>query len=396
MDPSELIRLLKENSQFLFILGIVVITTSLILHLRKRQRAEAERQARRRAEIKAAQEAERKRQVQRGEKVKSNPTTSPDRMPLTDPYDATFTGSASPKNLAKWEAEIHQIGRQMIGQIDSKMVALQVLTLEANRVANRLEILVDHLENLVVPHSPGDLPAENYQENKTNKPNAISENPEIHSTEHVPRLISAAPSESIAEPVRMEAFADILDDLESELDQFHEESTRWKAEPVEQVLPATIIKASDFSEKEISQSWNSQPLPSSIPSSLSNPLSLSSPRLPGDLFADLPSNIRHKTERKTVSAESLLEPTRQTTSRSKSNALSIDSLYEGRSNPNTGKPLPPGGLFDEKPLTGKGGSRLALRKQVEMLADYGYTANQIAQNLNITVGEVDLMLSLRN
>jgi hypothetical protein len=30
-----------------------------------------------------------------------------------------------------------------------------------------------------------------------------------------------------------------------------------------------------------------------------------------------------------------------------------------------------------------------------MLANYGYTPRQIAQNLNITVGEVDLLLKLK-
>ena len=47
---------------------------------------------------------------------------------------------------AKWEAEVWQKGRQIIGQLDQKMTALQAAALEGNRMANRLEIFVEHLE----------------------------------------------------------------------------------------------------------------------------------------------------------------------------------------------------------------------------------------------------------
>ena len=47
---------------------------------------------------------------------------------------------------AKWEAEIQQMGQQIIGQLDRKMTALQAITSEGNRMANRLEIFVEHLE----------------------------------------------------------------------------------------------------------------------------------------------------------------------------------------------------------------------------------------------------------
>lgn len=79
------------------------------------------------------------------------------------------------------------------------------------------------------------------------------------------------------------------------------------------------------------------------------------------------------------------------------NALSIDSLYDNadaslvlsgrpeKKNRNT--PSPPG-----IPVTGP---RLSLRKQVELLANAGFTVNQIAQKLGLSIGEIDLMLNLR-
>jgi hypothetical protein len=39
-------------------------------------------------------------------------------------------------------------------------------------------------------------------------------------------------------------------------------------------------------------------------------------------------------------------------------------------------------------------SRFDQQKQVKMLHDYGYTPRQIAQTLNISLGEVDLILKL--
>ena len=66
---------------------------------------------------------------------------------MADPLGTPFTGNIQGV-AAKWESEIHKLGRQIIGQIDSKMAALQAITLDANRTANRLEILVEHLEQI--------------------------------------------------------------------------------------------------------------------------------------------------------------------------------------------------------------------------------------------------------
>ncbi|MCL2710633.1 MAG: hypothetical protein FWE95_07115 [Planctomycetaceae bacterium] len=46
----------------------------------------------------------------------------------------------------KLEAEVWQAGQHAIGQLDRKITALQTATLEGNRMANRLEVFAEHLE----------------------------------------------------------------------------------------------------------------------------------------------------------------------------------------------------------------------------------------------------------
>ncbi|MDR2706817.1 MAG: hypothetical protein LBC02_13635, partial [Planctomycetaceae bacterium] len=118
-----------DYTMFYMVAGIVIMTASLLLHQFKRRRLELEQQAKRRAATEAIREAERKQQLQTGKTAKAKPEKSysamPERIPLPDLSNQQFTGAYSPRNIAKWEAEIHQIGRQMIGTLDSKMVALQ-------------------------------------------------------------------------------------------------------------------------------------------------------------------------------------------------------------------------------------------------------------------------------
>ncbi|MDR0335899.1 MAG: hypothetical protein LBI18_02305, partial [Planctomycetaceae bacterium] len=108
-----------NNTMLYMVAGIVIMTASLILHQFKRRRREQELQAKQRMILETAQEAERKRQLQTGQAVKTKPersySSTSDRIPLPDLSEKQFNGAYSPRNIAKWEAEIHQIGRQMIG-----------------------------------------------------------------------------------------------------------------------------------------------------------------------------------------------------------------------------------------------------------------------------------------
>ena len=50
--------------------------------------------------------------------------------------------------VAEWKGKVQQLGQQIIRQIDCKMTALQAITTEGNRTANRLEVFVEHLEQI--------------------------------------------------------------------------------------------------------------------------------------------------------------------------------------------------------------------------------------------------------
>jgi len=132
--------------QYIFLLGVVIVVLTTLRMMVRRIRKNAEKEQQREATVRAAQVAERKRQQ---DAVIPKSKVSPPKMraPLVDPFGTPFAGSAYGA-AARWEAEVHQIGRQIIGQIDCKMAALQAITLDANRTANRLEILVEHLEQI--------------------------------------------------------------------------------------------------------------------------------------------------------------------------------------------------------------------------------------------------------
>ncbi|MDR1964610.1 MAG: hypothetical protein LBQ50_12585 [Planctomycetaceae bacterium] len=357
-----------DNTTLYMIAGIIITTASLLLHQFKRRRLEAERQAKRRAVAEAAQDAERKRQPMK-ESVKIKPERSyagaSERVPLADLSERQFNGAYSPRNIAKWEAEIHQIGRQMIGTLDSKMVALQTLTQEANRAANRMELLLERFEQLAQFNAKPPQNKEPSQQFLAREKEFLAREKENEETprqpEHFSGFIPAGTAELPAQSL-------VLNDFESELDRFEQQIT---AEPPEPVPHATILKIEE-----------------------SNPL---------NRFASTGSLQPNATlaTAKPFTASKLPETGNGTK----------PSYYE--------KPLPPplplqrttnlsfGSLYDDELAERERGkvfavaapahssSRLDLQKQVEMLHNYGYTPRQIAQSLNVTVGEVDLMLKLK-
>jgi hypothetical protein len=132
--------------QYIFLLGVVIVVLTMLRLMVHRIRKNAEKEQQREAAVRVAQAAEHKRQ-QSAVIPKAKVSSPKMRAPLVDPFSTPFAGSAYGA-AAKWEAEVHQIGRQIIGQIDCKMAALQAITQDANRTANRLEILVEHLEQI--------------------------------------------------------------------------------------------------------------------------------------------------------------------------------------------------------------------------------------------------------
>jgi len=139
-------ELINEYSPYILLAGVVIVSMTMLRLMLQRMRRNAEKDQQREAAIQAAKDAERKRQK---ETVlpKASVASHKARAPLGDPFGTPFAGGIQGV-AAKWESEVHQIGRQIIGQIDCKMAALQAITLDANRTANRLEMLVEHLEQI--------------------------------------------------------------------------------------------------------------------------------------------------------------------------------------------------------------------------------------------------------
>ncbi|MGL4941989.1 MAG: hypothetical protein ACRC46_02220 [Thermoguttaceae bacterium] len=125
-------------SPYLAPAGLAILVLTFVIRLRKQYRHEAVRQ--------------RQRQVDAARDVPSNALSSNGgrgvpRQPsrLLKP-DTPFSGQDTTHNLVRWELEIDALGRQTIGQINSKMVALQTLLLEAERLTNRVELVLERLE----------------------------------------------------------------------------------------------------------------------------------------------------------------------------------------------------------------------------------------------------------
>ncbi len=443
-----------DNPTIFGLAGIVLLTVSLILHTRKHFKREAQRVADRRAAAKAAKEAEQKRREMIGEpakhKIGTESRINPTRVPLPAPIDPVFAGGTVPRNIATWETEIHQLGRQIIGQIDSKTVVLQTLTLEANRAANRLEILIDHLETLL---------KSNIAEKKPSTPTESVPEPLLSSTLPVPEPKPFEPSatqvktsnliSASAANANAPMFSSVLDELESELDS---ELEQFEQRQQESVQPATILKPSPVESPDRASPVDAPPnlsihrLPASFsltpPNTHRNDPSIPSPPVhepttldgPHRISASFSPNSRaaqpvspfYSAPSGAVSSSASTLPFPSPPSPAQQSGLSFSSLFDDEladrqgesvfavAGPGKGasakeevpayktpiieQPHPSQAAKDASPenrFAAELGSHLERRKQVEMLADYGYSSRQIAQNLNLTIGEVELMLNLR-
>jgi hypothetical protein len=193
----------------------------LLRQINQRHRQNTKKQRQFEVDRQAALDAERKQQAL-SVRPKAKVPVSKTRIPLGDPFGTPFTGAIQ-GSAAKWEAEIHQMGRQMIGQIDSKMAALQALTLDANRTANRLEILVEHLEQIARQQIEWQASQRTQQD---------------QAPEHVPNVIPVTESTPESAPL-----AEVLKELSNDLEGFHK--------AVEQSItfgkqPATVLRLSEF------------------------------------------------------------------------------------------------------------------------------------------------------
>ncbi|MDR2643544.1 MAG: hypothetical protein LBC74_12205 [Planctomycetaceae bacterium] len=327
----------------------------MFYQIRKRYKLEAERKKKQYETIIKSQQKKKEELIQNGEDTKKKPGTS-DITPLSsaDPFKNKFTGSTAQGQLSKIEVELFTIGRQLIGQLDSKMVAIETLTLEANRAANRLELLIEHFEQIT----------NKLENNHKNTPNNVTKitppNSEKSEIENIQQKIEPQPVN----------FTDYLSELEIELNDFQDKVDEFGGSK-----EVTILRAvSDQDKKLPDQSANftrteikpAQITPTSIPNN--DPFALSAPRFPGDDVIE--KNIPTKTHTNNQN-------------NNQSTGLSIDTLFNDSSAQNK--------------IATNANNKITLpnRKQIEMLANYGYSIKEIAQNLNIPIGEVDLILNTK-
>ena len=76
-------------------------------------------------------------------------------------YKNQFAGTASlgaPPDVLKWQVELHDLGRELKGELDSKMLAVRNLTRQYDVAANRLGALIKLAEQVQLsPQSPAAL-----------------------------------------------------------------------------------------------------------------------------------------------------------------------------------------------------------------------------------------------
>ncbi|MGL4594312.1 MAG: hypothetical protein ACRCUY_06245, partial [Thermoguttaceae bacterium] len=344
------------------------------------------------------------------------------RVPEPESFARSFDGGHVPNSVAKWEAEIHQIARQMIGQLDCKMVALQSITAEANRVANRLELLVEHLESLSKLHTRHSKSGDSKQ-NESMPVDMKETDSEQNNSEHVVNQDSNRSETNESNIIsggkmsQMESFTDLLDDLEAEMDAFTKnvpdvsniqntdvDGTN-ESDNTDQI---TILKMADNPPPQ-TNSYDSphktgltggHRLPPSISLSTGNPLA--SELVQNSLGPRLPVNSLFESNQKTSTgtpktvnlSHKMMEPpppimvmppvTMQMPPLPNASANFIEA------------DLPQIDSLETDSPRKLNGSSLQLRQEVEMLADYGYTSKQIAESLTITISEVELMLKLRH
>jgi hypothetical protein len=379
------------NTTHFLILGIVIIIISLMVQLRKRYKSESERKKKQYEAILKAQKEKRDELIQKGEDPKNKPGTAEiTRIPIGAPFSNKFAGTSAQGQLAKLEVEIYSLGRQLIGQLDSKMVAIETLTLEANRTANRLELLIEHFEQITNK-------LENQRKTKNETETKTETKIQYQQTNNTTKIIqnnsiteSTIPkNENTKQKIEPQPinFNDYLNEFETEINNFRDkvddfgeskevtilhvvaEQDKKSPNKSDKIEPVKI-KPDPITPTPISiLTPTATPTPTQTPASAStsktDPFSLSAPRFPG-------SDTNEKKIRTNIATNNR--------DNNQPASLSIDTLFN---EPSTHK------------TTNKNTS-ITNRKQVEMLANYGYSTKEIAQNLNIPIGEVDLILNTKN
>jgi len=111
---------------------LALITAALLFNIKKYF---ARQSPMRKQHIKLGEEAKTAREMaQKNAQIKPGPT---------------FTGNYKPEMIAHWEVEFFELTRQMTAQIDTKMSALSTLSVDAAKICQRMETLLERLERVL-------------------------------------------------------------------------------------------------------------------------------------------------------------------------------------------------------------------------------------------------------
>ncbi|MCL2006115.1 MAG: hypothetical protein FWG73_08115 [Planctomycetaceae bacterium] len=228
---------MEDSAYYLLLLGIVIVIMTLLRRIGQKTRQNAIKQKEKEAALKAAKVADRKSQAQANFQA-SAAIPPKSRMPVAaHPLGTPFVGGVQ-GHAARWEAEIHQLGRQIIGQIDSKMAALQAITIDANRTANRLEILVEHLEQIA---------QEQIERQQAMIRNAETSAETDADTASPSAVLPAAEAESTSDAAPL---TEVLQELAEDLEGIHQkiqQSTTLREEPTS----ATVLRIEELQTTSI-------------------------------------------------------------------------------------------------------------------------------------------------
>lgn len=288
------------------------------------------------------------------------------RQAMNKNIPAKFSGKNVPDFVGQWETEIHELGRQIVGQIDTKLALLRALTQEANRTILELEAIIEKKE-----------------EDK-----------------------SPMPEKSVVDKKES-----ILDELKEELSQFDELETEMAEADSKTVLtPFTLPKFEPFSAIQASAEEDEEEQAADV---LPFPVMQNLASIPRTLMSSVPQKAENgRLEFRTASGGSRLMAElfpRAAVKEQKGNAFmaapkpQLNSLFLGDSQPKQTVPLmpappamlqsaPPAMLQPAPPAILQEDEQETHKLKVQMLANYGYSANDIAKQLSLPLQLVEKIL----
>ena len=110
--------------------------------------------------------------------------------------ESMFTGGVKPEVIARWEVEFFELTRQMTAQIDTKMSALSALSIDAAKICQRMEILLERLDKAIANPTARPMLSQTPISTEENSPLYSGNLRESSSNELPDTSVSSSPLES--------------------------------------------------------------------------------------------------------------------------------------------------------------------------------------------------------